>query len=176
MSEVDRAITVWDPEPGNTVFLGLLGIGVWSGLVALLDDVRGWWNLAVLLPGYSIIALICFFVTAPVRYTLTESVLTSRRRGKTETLPLTSITQIEGGYLPDVGPQIYVYGPSGGFATLNLDPLENTVLLHRLGARMVEMGRDRQVIENEKTRRALGLTSGGRRDPWTRPDEQGGTA
>lgn len=176
MSDVDHAIIVEDPEPSNTVFLGLVGIGAWSGLVALLDDVRGWWNLAVLLPGYVVVALICIFVTVPVQYTLSHSVLTCRRRGKTETLPLTSITEIAGGYLPDVGPQVYVYGPSGGFATLNVGSPGTTLLLHSLGARMVELNRDRQVIKDEETRQALGLTRGGRRQPWSAPTEQGGTA
>lgn len=166
-------MSVWDPEPGNTLLLGLLGGGVWSGLVLLVDALRGWWSLAALLPGYAVILALCLFVTVPIQYTLTNTELVSRRRGKVEELPLAKITDIAGGYLPDVGPQIYVYGPSGGFATLNIGSPANTAFLHRLGLRMVDMGRDRAVIEDEKTRRALGLPGGGLRDPWTPPSSDG---
>lgn len=165
----DLPLTVWDPEPGSALGAGLVYAAVFSVVVLLLPDpVTGWWNLAVLIPGWAVVGAAAWFMYAPAKYTLDESSLVRTCRRKRETIPLAEITHVSGHYQVHVGDAISVMSRDHGFTFLLRRPGVNELLEH-LGPLLAQRGIDRRVIAEEKTRRWLGLPDGGRRDPWTPP-------
>lgn len=81
-------------------------------------------------------------------------------------LPVKDITDIEGYYMPKVGPKVLIRGRDPHLALdLALGPSDEKLLLRRLGRRLEQL-KLTKVIADEKTRRALGIPGGGLRDPW----------
>ena len=170
LSRVDNLpLTAWDPEPGSALVAGLIYGAVLSVVVLLLPDpFSGWWNLALLIPGWVVVAAGAWFMYAPAKYTLSQSSLARTCRGKTETIPLVEVIQVFGHYQIHVGDAVTVTSRDRGFTFLLGHPGVDH-LLERLGPLLVQSGIDKGVIADEKTRRWLGLPDGGRRNPWTPP-------
>lgn len=158
------SVTAWDPPKGAqwvpmAIYGGIMSLVVW-GL-----PVPGWWNVLALAIGWLAVAVVGSRLYAPTEYVLSADSLTRHSRRGSETIELSAITSIYGYYEARVGDFIAVQSRTVGF-DLQLGG-EIDALLEALGARLVELERDREVIGDEKTRRWLGLSGGGLRDPWS---------
>ena len=107
---------------------------------------------------------------AAAEYILTNDSLTRRSRGKSQSIPLADLTQVSGYFRNNAGDFIALQSREEGF-DLQLGTPDVDQLLARLGPLLVELGIDRTVIADEKTRRWLGLPGGGLRDPWQPPSK-----
>jgi hypothetical protein len=141
---------------------GIMSLVVW-GL-----PLPGWWNLPVLAIGWVATVAVGSRLYAAAEYVLSADSLTRRSRGKSETIPLAAITSIFGYYEPRVGDFMSIQSRTDGFSLQLGGEIDR--LLEAIGPRLVELGRDRQVIQDEKTRRWFGLPGGGLRDPWIPKD------
>lgn len=162
-----ETVTAWDPPKGArwvpmAIYGGAMSLVIWA------LPLPGWWTLVALAVGWVAVALVGSRLYAAAEYVLSAESLTRRSRGRSETIPLGDITSVSGYFEPRVGDFIAIQGKAGGF-NLQLGG-EINGLLEVLGPRLVDLGRDRQVIRDEKARRWLGLPGGGLRDPWTPKD------
>lgn len=135
-------------------------------VLVFLDRVSGLWNLAVLVPGWLVIAAVAWLLYAPAKYTLTSSAIERSCRGRSEMIPLVEVTKVFGFHQYHVGDCIELAARNRGFE-LQLGSADVDNLLKHVGPLLVTLGTDRKVIADEKTRRRLGLAGGGLRDPWT---------
>jgi hypothetical protein len=159
--------TAWDPEPGSAAGTGVIyGAAFTVGVLLLPDPISGWWNLAVLVPGWLVVGVVAWLLYAPAKYTLTASAIERSCRGHNESIPLGDLTEVYGYYRPQAGDFIVVNSRDRCF-DLKLGGQDVDQLLERIGPLLVVLGTDRKVIADEKTRRWLGLPGGGLRDPWT---------
>ena len=150
-------------------------MALYGGIVTLVVlglPIPGWWNAPALLAGWAAVVLVGSRLYAPAEYVLTADSLTRRCRGRSATIALTSLTSVHGYHQPRVGDFIAIQDGTDGFS-LQLGGEGVNALLEVLGQRLLQLGLDRAVIDDEKTRRRLGLPDGGLRDPWTAPPQQG---
>jgi len=159
--------TAWDPEPGSAAGAGVIyGAAVTFVVLLLPDPISGWWKLAVLVPGGLVVGVVAWLLYPPAKYTLTASAIERSCKGRNESIPLGDLTEVYGYYRNQVGDFIVLKSRDGGF-DLKLGRQDVDQLLERIGPLLVDLGTDRKVIADEKTRRWFGLPGGGLRDPWT---------
>lgn len=103
---------------------------------------------------------------ASAGYLLTSALITRRSRGSVESITLADLTHVGGYCRNNVGDFLSIRSRGQGF-DLQLGATDVNLLFERLGPVLVDLGIDRRVIADEKTRRWLGLAGGGLRDPWT---------
>lgn len=155
-------VTAWDPPKGAqwipiSLYGGIMSLVVWGLLIP------GWWNFPVLAFGWVATVAVGSRLYAAAEYVLSVDSLTRHSRGKSETIPLLAITSIYGYYEPRVGDFISIQSRTDGFSLQLGGEIDG--LLEALGPRLVELGRDRHVIQDEESRRWLGLAGGRLRDP-----------
>ena len=143
----------------------IYGAAFTVGVLLLPDPISGWWNLAVLVPGWLVVGVVAWLLYAPAKYTLTASAIERSCRGRNESIPVGDLTEIQGYYRYQAGDFMVVSSRDRCF-DLKLGRPDVDQLPERIGPLLVVLGTDRKVIADEKTRRWLGLSGGGLRDPW----------
>ena len=125
-----------------------------------------WWKVALLVPGSVAVKVIGSRLYASAQYVLTSESITRTSRGRAESIALADLTRVSGYFRAKLGDLVSIQGGGKAF-DLQLGAPDVTLLLERLGPLLVDLGIDRRVVADEKTRRWLGLSGGGLRDPWT---------
>lgn len=119
-------------------------------VLVLADPISGWWNLAVLVPGWLVVGVVAWLLYPPVKYTLTASATIERScRGRNESILLADLTEVYGYYRVHVGDCIVLQSRDRGF-DLQLGRQDVDQLLERIGPLLVDLGTDRTVIADEK--------------------------